>query len=211
MSHALQLIGKKFGMLTVIERAESNKEGRSMWLCKCDCGNLVTVLGKDLRRGHTSSCGCYKSIVPKMRRIMTQEDRNGAYASWKNIRQRCYNPRNPEYKWYGGRGIKMCEEWNDSREFLKWCKANGWKKGLDVDRIDNNGDYEPSNCQFLTRSANVKKQGKKVMVDGEEMLIPDFSELAGYHRNYGNYLFRTKGEAAAYKKLYDRVVERRAL
>lgn len=147
---ANDLSGKKFGRLTVVSRAENAKDGHAQWNCICDCGNETTVIGSMLKSGATKSCGCLAK--EKVTKHGLRYDR--LYAIWKGMKSRCNNPKYRDYKWYGGKGIKLCPEWNDSFEaFHDWAYANGYdprapRGKCTIDRIDPNGDYEPSNCRF---------------------------------------------------------------
>jgi hypothetical protein len=150
------LTGQRFGRLVVIRQAgdhiQPNGVYYSQWDCQCDCGNTVTVRGDDLKRNHTQSCGCLR------REKMTKHGKSNHpfYGIWKDIKDRCYNPNNKRFKDYGGRGIKVCDEWReDVGEFIEWAEANGWEPGLQIDRIDNDKGYFPGNCRFIDNRGNI--------------------------------------------------------
>lgn len=150
----IDIVGKKFGKLTVIKRNFDIKD-KTAWWCMCDCGNteLISVIGNNLKRNTTKSCGC---ILKKM---MTKHSlkEHPLYDVWSSMKQRCSNKNNKSYINYGARGISVCEEWeNDVVCFIEWCELNGYKKGLEIDRINTNGNYEPSNCQFITKAKNLE-------------------------------------------------------
>lgn len=151
----INLIGQKFNMLTPIKYMGKNKWGQSMWLCKCDCGKEKIVQGNRLKNGGTRSCGClYKKCNIKHGR-----SRSKAYSIWQNMIQRCQNPNFKIYKYYGGEGITVCNQWdiNKGGSFENFYADVGEiPKGLTLDRIDNNGNYSPDNWQLVTR----KEQGK---------------------------------------------------
>lgn len=175
------LIGKRFGKLTVIKL--SYIEGKiSKWLCKCDCGNEKEILAKNLKKGRTLSCGC----LAKQKRLEKITKHGYAKTRLDNIyygiRKRCYNITDPAYKWYGGRGIKMCGEWlNDKRIFFDWALGNGYNKKLSIDRIDNNGDYAPENCRWVSAEIQAKnRRSNHILVyNGESHNIKDWSVIIG--------------------------------
>ena len=154
------LTGQKFGRLTVIEKTtKRSPHGEIIWKCRCKCGNITEVRGSNLLGGHTKSCGCLYKETREKHGDAKKGERARLYNIWIMIKDRCYNPNNRAYKWYGGRGIKVCEEWeNNYPAFKTWALANGYKEGLTIDRIDNDGDYCPGNCQWITRAENAKKR-----------------------------------------------------
>lgn len=182
------IVGAKFGRLTVVERAE-NKSRYACWLCKCDCGNIVIVRDSDLKVGGTKSCGCFrKDKVTKHNLCGTR-----IYHIYHDILKRCYNKNSKRYDDYGGRGISMCEEWrNDFKRFYDWCVSNGYQENLTIDRIDNSGNYEPKNCRwvdFKTQARN-RKSNHIIEFNGERMLVVEFSEK--YNINYSTVLSAIK-------------------
>jgi len=143
------IIGKKFGRLTVIKYHK-----RSHWKCVCDCGNNSIVRGADLKSGNTKSCGCFR-VDEMTTHGLSDHPLKG---TWKDMIGRCYNKNNKSFKHYGARGITVCFEWrNDFVAFFDWAIKKGWKKGLTIDRIDNDGNYTPENCEFITKSENCRK------------------------------------------------------
>lgn len=155
--------GQKFGRLTVIKRLGVDKSRSVVWLCKCDCGNYIEVKGTELRRGRTTSCGCYR-----IERIIESRTKHGKtdtrlYHIWQGMKDRCYNTHNVKYKNYGSRGIVVCREWlDDFMNFYNWAINNSYRDDLTIDRINNDGNYEPSNCRWAdyTTQNNNRRNNK---------------------------------------------------
>ena len=147
--------GNRYGRLLVCECAGKNKRNALMWKCICDCGKETTVRGSDLRNGSQVSCGCYAKEQAVLRMSKHGMSKSSLYALWKNIKTRCYNPNTNCSKYYFEKRIKVCDEWrNNFKSFYDWAINNGWKKELEIDRINSNGDYEPNNCRFVTDRVN---------------------------------------------------------
>ena len=155
------LIGKKVHKLTIIEELkERDKYGNRQWLCKCDCGNtkIYTTSNLNIVKG----CGCAKT--------KHNYSKTKLYRTYQRMKNRCYNKKFPHYKLYGGRGIKICDSClNDFSLFKKWALENGYKEGLSIDRINPNGNYEPSNCRWITmlEQANNKRNNLFYTINGE--------------------------------------------
>lgn len=169
------LRGQRFGKLTVIEEA-GRANGGVVWRCKCDCGNEVSIRANALRMGRSVSCGCYnKEVITKH-----GSSRTKLHHVWQCIKDRCLNENYAHRKTYGGRGIGICEEWAKSYEaFEKWALSNGYKKGLTIDRIDNDGDYEPSNCRWVTMKVQCRNRRNNVVLEskGERHCLAEWAEL----------------------------------
>ena len=161
----IDLIGEKYGRLTVValDRIANHK---SYWKCVCDCGLTVVATGNNLRSGNTKSCGCLRreatAELGRENRMHGESHagRTRLYTIWCGMRQRCTNPNREAYGLYGGKGVKVCEEWNDYAAFRDWALANGYADGLSIDRIDPAGDYRPENCRWLTPSENTARANK---------------------------------------------------
>ena len=173
------MIGRKFGRWLVIgESSERNSSGDVRYLCKCDCGNEKTVSGTSLRQGKTTSCGCYnREIITKGYRFSEEK----LYSVWSAMRQRCGNPHDKAYKNYGGRGIRVCNEWSNYQVFREWALNNGYKHGLWLDRIDNNSDYSPNNCRWATTKEQARNKRISVMltIGGTTKNIADWADCSG--------------------------------
>lgn len=198
MPKALNLVGERYGMLTVIKRVGNSSNGHSNWLCQCDCGNFTTVHSGHLRekRG-TKSCGC---LWKKAGERTYKHGGTGMrlYAIWDSMNQRCRNQNHPSFSRYGGRGISICDEWLDFENFRQWAYANGYdenaKRGeCTIDRIDNDGNYEPSNCRWTTakeQARNTSKCGLFIKYEGKNVMLSKVCEELGI--NYGRVRARMR-------------------
>lgn len=191
------LTGQRFGRLIVIKQGKSTwKSNRTSWDCACNCGNKINVASKNLKNGRTQSCGCLMRDSARERgRKSIKHGMEGTkpYKLWGCIKARCYNPNNPSYRNYGARGISMCEEWrNDFKMFYDWVIANGYGDGLQIDRIDKNGNYEPNNCRFITCKENQRNRRDNILITigDETKTVSAWAEESGI--NYHTMLHRVK-------------------
>jgi hypothetical protein len=161
----IDLTGHKYGRLTVVRRVK-NRGKHVRWFCKCECGGATVTSTTSLRQGNTQSCGCLQSERARDYHTTHNKSRDAdgklprLYRVWSQMRQRCRNPNNEKYIYYGERGIGICEEWEDYQVFYDWAMANGYRQSLSIDRIDNNGWYEPENCRWATVQVQNKNKGK---------------------------------------------------
>jgi len=171
-------IGKKYGRLTVMSYAGRNKGG-SNWNCKCDCGSEVVVRGGNLASKITKSCGCYHREVTKRRNRTHGLATTKIYMIWAGIHTRCTNHNEKSYERYGGRGIKVCDRWLKFENFL--ADMGERPDGMSLDRINNNGDYEPNNCRWATRKEQCRNRRNNRLVEyrGETKLLVEWCELLG--------------------------------
>lgn len=243
MKNFKNLIGMKFGKLTVIEPKGKNKYGKKIWLCKCECGNIHAATTGDLKSGNVKSCGCSKKVskryinlvgkrfgkllviaetkkrnptmflckcecgneieirsgdllsnhsrcCAKCRNITHGDSKTRLYKIWKDIKTRCFNSNNKYYKDYGGRGINICDEWQESySNFKRWALLNGYEETLTIDRINVDGNYEPSNCRWATRKEqNNNQRRSQITINGKTMSAKQWCQYTGI--NYNTFMSR---------------------
>lgn len=158
------LTGKRFGKLVVIKRSGSDKHKNATWLCRCDCGNETIVSGIYLRQGETRSCGCLQRKVVREAKATHGLSKTRLYRVWAGIKNRCYNPRAENYKYYGAKGVTMCDEWkNDFLSFRDWALNNGYDESAKtqvctIDRIDCGKSYSPNNCRIANHVTQCNNQ-----------------------------------------------------
>lgn len=162
--------------LTLIEDLGLREYGtqgyKKRWgLYECECGKLKEICNGDLKSGRTKSCGCYKTERTKEINTSHGMRKDGIYGAWYAMIRRCNNKEYERYYDYGGRGIKVCEDWFDVVKFRNWAYENGYKKGLQIDRINNDGNYEPSNCQFITGAENAAIGKKRKQINNLSSFI----------------------------------------
>lgn len=169
MATLKDLTGQKFNRLTPIEYLGGRK-----WRCKCECGNIIDVFTNNLTRGNTKSCGCFNSEIASQRMTKHGKRDTRLYHIYSNMKQRCYNNHSKDYKHYGARGIKVCDEWlNDFLSFYTWSMSSGYDDTVTIDRVDVNGNYEPDNCRWVdieTQSIN-KRNNIQITYKGKTQTL----------------------------------------
>lgn len=189
------LTGQKFGMLTVLNRTGDieHTDGRRYvaYECICECGRKKITKAYSLIYGRCSSCGHHTS-KKKENAIKSNKTLKRLYVIFNGMKQRCYNKNNQNYDDYGGRGISVCQEWLDNFwKFKEWAVNNGYEENLTLDRINVNGNYEPSNCRWITNSEQQNNKMNTVYIDfyGRNITLKELSEQTGIKRNtlYSRY------------------------
>lgn len=178
-------IGDRYGRLVVLEEVGDyvtpNGTHKRQVLCRCDCGNVAVYKLPNLRNGNCQSCGCYKhdDIVRRNREGKVIYKSDSLYPVYDNMMKRCYKPTDSQYRFYGARGIKVCDEWVKDRQlFYAWAVNSGYEKGLQIDRIDSNKDYSPDNCRFVIHKENSRNKRNNVHVNynGVDYVFSAFCE-----------------------------------
>lgn len=179
-------IGKKYNRLTVISIGEPRKrcDGRNHNTvnCICECGKEGNYKLTEVVSGHSGSCGCLRRDNTKKAKTTHGQTDTPLYYVYNGMKARCYDDKKAQYKDYGGRGIKVCDEWLENpSSFFEWALNNGYKRGLHIDRENNNGNYDPSNCRWVTRKVNNRntRRSKYVTYKGETKVLADWCDELG--------------------------------
>jgi hypothetical protein len=179
----VDLTGQRFGRLTVLYRKDIFKKSgkkETAYMCKCDCGTERCIVAYNLKNGHTVSCGCQSLENRTKARTTHHLTGTRIYRIWRGMKTRCENKNDYHYEWYGARGIKVCEEWQTFEPFYDWAMANGYKENLALDRIDNDGDYEPSNCRWATQKeqSNNTRRNRQIVHNGVSHTLAEWADIA---------------------------------
>jgi hypothetical protein len=174
-----ELAGKRYTRLTVVRLAK--RSGKTYWECLCDCGATVVVSGGNLSSGNSKSCGCLCKERTSAASKTHGMSEHPLFKVWSGIKKRCTNPKTERWPVYGGRGIKICDRWKDSFENFYADMAPGYQKGLQIDRIDNDGDYCPENCRWVTAKENSRNRRSNRLIDTPwgRITVKEASEKAG--------------------------------
>lgn len=178
----IDLTGQKFGRLSVLGFSHTTHKFEAFWKCLCDCGKTVCVSAHHLRSNATKSCGCLQKERTSETHRKHGDSGGRLWNTWNHMKQRCSNPQNKAFSRYGGRGIKVCREWEESFEAFKdWALSNGYSEELTIDRIDTNGNYEPSNCRWATAKEqnNNKRNNVLVSYNDQTHTLQEWSEITG--------------------------------
>lgn len=216
MGNFKDLTGERFGRLEVLgvaRKVTSGKRERYYWACRCDCGNEKEVRTDCLTSGNTRSCGCMRDEQAAINVVVNHThkmSKSRLYHEWQSIKYRCFNTNDKRYGDYGGRGITMCEEWQSPENFFNWALANNYSDDLTIDRIDNNGNYEPSNCRWVDIKTQCRNRRSNVIVEyqGQEMTLIEASERSGIA--YGTLAARHQRDGAD-KELFRPVLKQQRL
>lgn len=197
-----EIIGKKFNRLTILRFSHKDKWNDKMFECECECGNKIIAIGSHVKNGKIKSCGC-------LRRDKAKQTKHGLcysriYRVWAGLKDKCSNKNNINYVYYGARGIKIYKEWNDSFEsFYQWAINNGHKEEIltnginkwTIDRIDNNGNYEPSNCRWVDMNQQSKNKRNSILVkfNNEVKTIKEWRICLGYKTNRFEIMYNKLG------------------
>lgn len=195
----LDLTGRKFGRLKVINIVGRTKWGNVLWLCKCDCGKEHIAASNKLINGKTRSCGCFAIEVRSQKATkhgLTAGGKPRTFVIWSDMKARCYREHDINYRNYGERGIKVCEEWKEFSSFHLWAIKNGYSDDLSLDRIDGDGNYCPENCRWIPMAVNrlIQRRYTLLTVEGITRPLGTFAKKIGIDRYYLRKYYNNNGK-----------------
>lgn len=202
----MDIIGKKFGQLKVLEKTEirANNNGEYKYKCECTCGKITFVRKSNLKSGNSKTCGyCNRSVrhSPLSNGLRSKNKR--LYSIYQNMKQRCYDENSITYKNYGKRGIKICDEWlNDYSKFYNWSIENNYQNNLSIDRINNDGDYCPQNCRWATKEEqqNNTRNNRKIKYNNEIKTLAQWAKILNMSQQKLRYRLNNWSIEEAFKK-----------
>lgn len=180
MSKLKDITGQKFGRFTVLYKLHNYHKYGTYYLCLCECGNLREVRSQTLRNSKSKSCGCLMKELAHLKSTTHGKSDTKLYATYYDMKKRCYNEKHKDYNDYGGRGIKICDEWlDDFMAFYKWAIDNDYKENLTIDRIDVNGNYTPDNCRWATpkQQARNTRRNRMITINDETRCLAEWCEI----------------------------------
>lgn len=186
MPNVCNLAGKKFGKLYVIKKVGTNKSGRALWECLCDCGNTCIKHSQYIQTGRAVSCGCWARQIERDANLIHGFNNTRLYSIFRGMYKRCYIKSNRAYKYYGGRGITICDDWlNDRSKFFLWAISNGYSDDLTIQRVDNDKGYSPDNCTWVTNKEqqNNKRSNYNVTYKGITHTVAEWEDILGMNHN----------------------------
>ena len=193
MAKMIDMTDQTFNGCKVIKREGSDKDRKATWLCQCFCGKSFITTGKSIRLGFTKSCGCHKKNIimnAGMNNKTHGMTKTRLYRIWRGIKKRCRYEKDASYKYYGSKGIDVCDEWFDSFDnFKDWALSNGYNDSLTIDRIDNSKGYYPENCKWSTYKEQARNRSNNVKMNfrNESLTKSEVAEKLGISRNLLQY------------------------
>lgn len=196
--------GERNGRLVLIETRGKNPNGKLCWVAQCDCGNKTLVIASLFRKGRVRSCGCLRDELNRVRAITHGMAASPEHKVWLGMKSRCNNPKAENYRHYGGRGIKVCEAWEDFANFYKDVGPRPSPKHT-IERVDHNGNYEPSNCVWLHNSLQNqnRRDNKHVTLDGEDLVLAEAFRRANV--SFTRFYWRTNKYGETPQEAFDYV------
>ena len=177
----IEMTGKRFGRLVVVEQAGISLTKKALWLCRCECGEERIIAGYDLRAGNCRSCGCLRRDMLVERNTTHGKTYSKVYRSWAHVLDRCLNPNDGAFQNYGGRGITVCARWQSFENFLKDMGEPPAGAGVSIERVENNGNYEPGNCCWATQKeqSRNKRNNRFLTFNGVTLCVSDWAKRIG--------------------------------